>query len=217
MKFLVISKLPSVTKDLRDLTCNREVTIVEATTPDQAVTYLSGEDDFRLVIVSMASVWGGSQKWDRVIDACGKRQTCIFVPDTCEINAISGVILNNQVVCPLHTPVGKKMLSMLVNGLLQNYQAKQAPLDFKPVFDASYGENSGNTIKPPRFTRRQKEVLDLMVTGKSNREIARVLNVAEGTIKLHSLSIYRSLGVSSRVQAVLQGQKLASAATRSQN
>ncbi len=211
MKFLVVSKNSSLAKEVKRAAVNRSVTIVEAKSPTQAVEYLNSRDDFELVIVSMASTWGGSGKWDRVVEACGKRQACIFVPDTCEIHAISGVILNNQVVCPLDTPAGKRVFSMMVNGLVERKQPAFAPRNAASssnVRSPQYFDKSGHAIRSPRFTRRQKQVLDLMVAGKSNREIAHELNVAEGTVKLHSLSIYRSLGVSNRVQAVLRGQQL---------
>jgi len=52
------------------------------------------------------------------------------------------------------------------------------------------------------LTDRQKEVLDELLTGKSSKEIARVLNVAEGTVKIHLAAIYRALGVRSRAEAI---------------
>lgn len=211
MKILVVSKHDCLAKEIRKFSYNRGVAIIETQSPSQAVKYLTGSNDYDLVVISMACTWGGSSKWDKVIGACGKRQPCVFIPDTCEINAISGVILNNQVVCPLDTPAGKKVFSMLIGGIHERSTTR--------VHDKVSGspclQHGSQQIEPvdeadrsPHFTRRQKEVLDLMVIGKSNREIAQELNVAEGTVKLHSLSIYRSLGVSNRVHAVLRGQQL---------
>jgi DNA-binding NarL/FixJ family response regulator len=54
------------------------------------------------------------------------------------------------------------------------------------------------------LTEREVEVLRLMTGGYSNREIARALKVAEGTVKNHVSSILSKLGVRDRTRAVLQ-------------
>jgi DNA-binding NarL/FixJ family response regulator len=59
------------------------------------------------------------------------------------------------------------------------------------------------------FTPRQLETLALLVKGHPNKEIARYLNLAEATVKMHVTAIFKSLGVSNRTQAVLAAEKLA--------
>jgi DNA-binding NarL/FixJ family response regulator len=53
------------------------------------------------------------------------------------------------------------------------------------------------------LTRRQSEVLALLLRGQSNKLIARALNLSVETIKDHVAAILRALKVSSRTQAVL--------------
>ncbi len=53
------------------------------------------------------------------------------------------------------------------------------------------------------LTPRQREVLTLLREGKSNKEIARVLDLAEGTVKLHVTAILKALNVSNRTRAVI--------------
>ena len=57
--------------------------------------------------------------------------------------------------------------------------------------------------KYPQLTQRQKDVLKLICAGKSNKEIARDLNIALSTIKTHCAAIFKELGVMNRTQAVL--------------
>ena len=60
-------------------------------------------------------------------------------------------------------------------------------------------------IQPTTFglSERKGEVLALMASGKSNREIAELLGLSEGTVKVHLTGIFKRLGVSSRTQAMV--------------
>jgi DNA-binding NarL/FixJ family response regulator len=58
------------------------------------------------------------------------------------------------------------------------------------------------------LTKRQVDVLRQLAKGQSNKQIARNLNVTEGTVKTHLASIFRVLKVSSRTEALLVAQKM---------
>ena len=53
------------------------------------------------------------------------------------------------------------------------------------------------------LSEREREVLRLLATGRSNLEIAQELYVGEGTVKTHVASILAKIGVRDRVQAVV--------------
>jgi DNA-binding NarL/FixJ family response regulator len=57
------------------------------------------------------------------------------------------------------------------------------------------------------LTPRQRDVLTLIGTGKSNKEIGRLLGVSEGTVKLHVTNILRFLKVRNRTEAALLARK----------
>ena len=59
-------------------------------------------------------------------------------------------------------------------------------------------------VEPERLTDREIEVVRLMAGGYRNREIARALGTAEGTIKNHVSSILAKLGARDRTRAVLK-------------
>ncbi len=58
------------------------------------------------------------------------------------------------------------------------------------------------------LTEREMEVLNLLVQGYSNKEVARALQIAEDTVKVHVKHILAKLGVQSRTQAVLYAIRL---------
>jgi DNA-binding NarL/FixJ family response regulator len=53
-----------------------------------------------------------------------------------------------------------------------------------------------------KLTIRQKEVLNELLKGQASKEIARTLDIAEGTVKIHLAAIYRALGVRTRAEAI---------------
>ena len=55
---------------------------------------------------------------------------------------------------------------------------------------------------------RQHQVLELLVQGKSNKEIARALKLGEGTVKVHVAALFRVLGVTSRSAAAAAGFRM---------
>ena len=62
--------------------------------------------------------------------------------------------------------------------------------------------------RPDPLTERETEILRLMASGFSNKEIANSLHVAEGTIKNHVSNILSKLGVRDRTRAVLKAFEL---------
>jgi len=57
------------------------------------------------------------------------------------------------------------------------------------------------------LTVRQLEVLTRLGEGKSNKDIARALEMAEKTVKVHVGTIFKVLGVANRTQAVLEARR----------
>ena len=54
------------------------------------------------------------------------------------------------------------------------------------------------------LTPREKEILSILTTGCTNKEIAKALFISEKTVKSHLNSIFRKLNVTRRLQAILQ-------------
>jgi DNA-binding NarL/FixJ family response regulator len=73
----------------------------------------------------------------------------------------------------------------------------------------------GRTVFPPQTDRttfelseREREVLDLMASGATNREIAGSLFLSPNTVKEHTSGLFRKLDVRNRTEAVQRAQRL---------
>jgi DNA-binding NarL/FixJ family response regulator len=72
------------------------------------------------------------------------------------------------------------------------------PIDAAPVGEDPRVADVG---KGDDLTRREREVLAHLATGLSNKEIARIADIAEITVKLHVRNILRKLGARNRAEA----------------
>jgi DNA-binding CsgD family transcriptional regulator len=55
------------------------------------------------------------------------------------------------------------------------------------------------------LSHREREVYELLVQGRTNREIARALFISESTTKVHVRHIFEKLGVHNRAEAAAAG------------
>jgi two-component system nitrate/nitrite response regulator NarL len=73
-----------------------------------------------------------------------------------------------------------------------------APIDFMTAPDNEETNPLAKTL-----TERELQVLKGLTEGKSNKEIARDLDISEPTVKLHMKTLYRKVGAANRTQAAL--------------
>lgn len=67
--------------------------------------------------------------------------------------------------------------------------------------------NATSNVEGKSLTQRQLDVLEAMTAGMTNKEIGKKLALSESTVKLHAAGLFQTMGVKSRSQAVLAGQK----------
>ncbi len=77
---------------------------------------------------------------------------------------------------------------------------------FVPPLSASRVQPSDRLAE--ELTPREREVLQLLAQGQSNKEIARQLGISEHTVKFHVNSILGKLNVQSRTEAVVRATRL---------
>jgi DNA-binding NarL/FixJ family response regulator len=86
------------------------------------------------------------------------------------------------------------------------------PANIADIGPLSVADNGCSTINESeerqllefrKLTARQRDVLTLVAEGRSNKEIARALSIAEATTKIHVAALMRILGVRNRTEAAL--------------
>ena len=71
---------------------------------------------------------------------------------------------------------------------------------FSQIAKAADGPDDARTLDDVRMTRREREVIELIGEGLSNKEIAKRLNIASHTVKSHVRNVMEKLALHSRLQ-----------------
>lgn len=64
-------------------------------------------------------------------------------------------------------------------------------------------------IRSLGLSPRECEILEMLASGASNKELARALGISPNTVKTHVARVYEKLDVDRRIQAVEEGRRLA--------
>jgi len=208
---MLVDDHPLLRKGLRQLLAfEEELQIVaEASSGAEAIA-LANELDPDLIILDLnMQGMDGHQTLKKLRDdGVTSRIVMLTVSDSNEdvIKAISlgadGYLLKDsdpdelleQIKKAVH---GKMVLSEAVNAALAD--AIRSPVE-KPATDLS------------QLTNREQEILELIAKGRSNKLIARELDISDGTVKVHVKHLLKKLNLRSRVEAAVwmvnfQGKK----------
>lgn len=107
--------------------------------------------------------------------------------------------IQNNTIPFLHKGLSHHMLTKALRGLLE-----QCGLDNR--VQQHSGAPEPGLDRFDSFTPKQREILRLLATGRTNQDIAAAQNVSVETVKTHLHDIYAKLGVKSRTQAILLHQ-----------
>jgi len=77
-----------------------------------------------------------------------------------------------------------------------------------PLGFGENGDKNKTDANTPNLTRRQLEVLRLMATGNSNKEIAHDLGISENTVRVHISAIITALDATNRTEAAYSAMRI---------
>jgi len=93
-------------------------------------------------------------------------------------------------------------------GALRQILDGNAYFELESASDPERERPAAGALPAAELTLRQLEVLKLLGSGWSNKEISAELCIAERTVRAHLTELFRALGASSRTQAILAAQRL---------
>ncbi|MEQ1406984.1 response regulator transcription factor [Neorhizobium sp. Rsf11] len=167
-------------------------------------------DLIRLVIINMGGASLSDHKQQELLMAVKTafKGPYAVISDRHDPNdAVVVAGLGFQAFLPAALPLDivKRALSFIIHGgIYFPPEAFLASLSASVTPSASLHHRSSEA--PATLTQRQREVLERLRFGKSNKHIARELNMQEATVKVHVRQIMRKLGATNRTQAALLAQ-----------
>jgi DNA-binding NarL/FixJ family response regulator len=190
--------------------------VVQASSLDEAVDKLSSRSDISLALFDLAMPGMASPANLRAVRECF---------ETLRVAVVSSSKSRQDILSALEAGVhGYVPKGLGISELVHALQLINDGVIYVPSSIATLpsGEEQAGAFHKvalaPRsalaiLTPRQRGVLALLVEGKSNKAIARDLNLGEGTVKVHMAALFRSLGVASRTAAAVAGGQLLQSAS----
>ncbi len=185
-------------------------TVLETATFDDSITCLSTHPEIALAIYSLDMP--GMDNWANL---CTIRH---LFPNLRVVVMSASQDRNDILKClesGVHGYISKTLsvddlilaLRQICNGMVYippTFPDQPVPLNSS----ARLADGESGALKHPRVTPRQKQIIELLVAGKSNKLMARELGLSAGTVKFHMSSVFRLLNASNRVQAATAGAQL---------
>lgn len=183
--------------------------VVEAETLDEAIEKLQDGRDIDLILVDLRMPgMAGVESLNALIDGFPDSRVAVVSAweDRADILAALDVGVHGYIPKSLGNNQMADAIKIVVGGGI--------------YVPASLGRREGGASAPRgapvgkaggaldlRFTQRQRDVIGELKKGRSSKEIARTLDIAEGTVKIHLAAIYRALGVRTRAEAIVKLNK----------
>ncbi|MGB9753264.1 helix-turn-helix domain-containing protein [Roseiflexus castenholzii] len=197
IRVLIVAPTPALRAGLRALLTAANVEIIDAI---GSLVDLSGiAADIDVILAADESVLADA---DQVLAEEPRYAALLLSDDARQADVLRGLpltawgILTHDVgaaelAAALHA-VAQGLIVLAPNLAARLLQARQSPIE----------EPTGEPL-----TARERDVLELVSQGLSNKQIAQKLHISEHTVKFHLSSLFAKLGVSSRTEAVNRGAR----------
>lgn len=210
MKILIADDHPLYRQALATvlLDLDEDVQILEAGTFHEVEAFIASmETPFDLILLDLYMSGGD---WGAVIAELHRQrpETPIIVISASDSRRDTDRAMRAGAFGYIPKSLGKQDILSAIRLILSgNVSVQPRPEDASP-WEAPQGaglEHERNELRAriADLTPRQRDVLREIAVGKSNKLIARTLNMHEGTVKLHVASILKCLDVTNRTQAAI--------------
>ena len=170
------------------------------------------ESDWEIIIVDPAHCAGGCDCVEELMDIVKSSSSLppkvVILTDEVELSTlatslslgVSGYLLKN-----ISSEALKRSLDLIISGekvfpsFLAELLINTPVINDKAISMSTFTD----TIEGKTLSTREKEILSHLMEGESNKEIANLLDIAEGTVKVHLKGILKKIGVHNRTQAAI--------------
>lgn len=182
-----------------------DVTVIEAESFDRAFVASQKTDDLSLVILDLNMPGMNGLAGVRQMMEANADVPVVILSGTCDQTLILKAFslgVAGFVPKSAGSEVLLGALNLVMAGerfipsqILLNEEAAPTTAD-----DTTLQVSDSEQVK--KLSKRERMVLELLVGGMTNKEIARNIELQEATVKIHVKNIYRKMGVANRAQAV---------------
>jgi len=191
--------------------------VIEVSGFDDALDRLAGEPDIKLALFDLSMPGMGGPESLRIVKETYPHVRVAVVSgseDKDNVLRAVAVGLNGYVPKSLAEEEIASALQTIVSGdvyvprfTIASVPAKMVGLDADAAVSAPIAPPS-STVNVEDLTPRQRDVLNCILRGLSNKEIARELEIAEGTVKIHLAALFNQFAVRNRTELALRTQTL---------
>ena len=189
---------------------NKDIQIVEAGSAIEALTLLERNPDVDLILLDLHMP--GMSGLDLLSDLKLKSPaTPVVVLSSDEARSTVVDALQRGAtgyICKSSpTDLLAKFLEHALNGMVALPTAIVYGQRAEPKKESASSRTSKEQHADIGLTPRQMDVLGCLLRGMSTKHICRELGLSEGTVKSHTVAIFRALNVTSRAQAVIEASR----------
>ena len=176
--------------------------IVEAEDGETAID-LAKQQPFDIVLLDIGLPGIGGIETCRQLKSNHPNLPILVLTSRTERSLISRLLeIGTQGYCIKGIPAEKLMLAIRSVVAGASWWDSTATMEIQSILQNQAQTSVGAISNSDNLTPREHEILTLMTTGKTNSQIAEILFIAHGTVRVHIHSIMHKLGVHDRKQVI---------------
>ena len=187
--------------------------VIEASSFDEALDRLADRPQISLALFDLSMPgMGGPQSLAVVRASYPQVRVAVISGSEARENVVQSIAASLHGYIPKTLPEHEivKALQDIIAGrvFVPMLIATTTPAGEKSHGARPDGEPDGNAATLDGLTPRQRDVLGGIVRGLANKEIARELDIAEGTVKIHLAALFGHFDVRNRTELATRAQRL---------